>query len=327
MNKFIDRSLLGAVVLTLFAAVCWFLPLVFLPAEPQTIINVQWMGEMVHFAISPVWARVLQFLLICLFGYWWRRLLVVHQLIAIKNYLPYTLFIMLVTFNAEYTQFSIQTVILVFYMLALQMLFRIPTGNNYTIRAMNITTLLTIAATFEPEFIYMIPLFWWGFAVFNVMSWQVFFASLLGVGGIAIVMACLCYLCDRMDIIFHWIDNFPLPAIGEWFLPDKLSTQLFWIVFLLTVLIAVVRHAFSHLRLLQKVRLSHTYLVCLAIVLVLLRIGGILFPHGDLMIWLFLSSFLALFFAECRPRAATIGFILFLVAEFLTFIFHLTTLQ
>ena len=130
------------------------------------------------------------------------------QIIPVRSSMPLTVGLVMAGCIGYIQPFDESYIAAVFFILALKELIQMYHFEIQVSASFNITLLLGIAALFEPTCIWLAVLFVLGMIIFRVITQRVFLSILLGASTLVVIVGCLFWLFDSLDILTNYLVRF-----------------------------------------------------------------------------------------------------------------------
>ena len=171
-------------------------------------VQMLFMKHFVVWSLPMMWSQILGFVAMTGIMVWMMLLCNQLQIIPVRSSMPLTVGLVMAGCIGYIQPFDESYIAAVFFILALKELIQMYHFEIQVSASFNITLLLGIAALFEPTCIWLAVLFVLGMIIFRVITQRVFLSILLGASTLVVIVGCLFWLFDSLDILTNYLVRF-----------------------------------------------------------------------------------------------------------------------
>lgn len=206
---FTQPSVMNIAITLVVGAILWF---VFGQQNTTDELHPQMVSTMFmkHFVIwtLPVWVgKILGFVAMIAIMGWGVVVCENLQIIPVRSSMVFTIGLIMASTVGYIQPFDESYVAIVFFIFALKELIHMYHFETQMAAGFNIVLWLSLAALFEPEYIWLSLLFVLGMTIFRVITGRVFLSILFGIATIVVLMGSLFWLFDSIDILLTYLEN------------------------------------------------------------------------------------------------------------------------
>ncbi len=315
LKKILTPRLEWLIIPIIFSAIVWFVPYLFGAAYPQTNYPFQLFGTFTWFTLSAGWAHFIQFFCQIAIAIFLMRLCERWQLIPIRSAIPLVVGLFTMSTIAEIQFFDARMVALVLFLLAVEELFSMYSYSGEKVSVpFNIGFLITSAAFFQQEYIFLLVVFLLGMIVFSTFTVRAFCALLSGTLLPLFVFWSILFLSDNISFLYEILSKSHIHTFNQG-LPILSSSVIFGAMLLLLFLISLTSYFSVSLNFKLHTRLNF-FFINLAFILTTIWAGLFFYKFASLLIVpsMFLIVSVSFFFSTNQSKFANILFIVFLVS-------------
>ena len=205
---FTQPGLINVTITLVVAAILWFLfGRETINGTQQTAINTLFMRHYVMWSL-PVWAsKILGFIAMIGIMGWGVFICEKLQIIPVRSIMIFTIGLIMASSIGYIQPFDESYIAVVFFIFALKELIQMYHFETQASAGFNIVLWLSLAALFEPEYIWLSLLFALGMIIFRVISGRVFLSLILAVVTVVFVLGSIFWLFDSLDVLLDYIGN------------------------------------------------------------------------------------------------------------------------
>ena len=206
---FTQPSLMNVVITLVVGAVLWF---VFggqngvNESQPE-MVSTMFMKHFVLWTL-PTWVgNILGFVAMIGIMGWGVIVCENLQIIPVRSIMIFTIGLIMASTISYIQPFDESYIAIVFFIFALKELIQMYHFETQMAAGFNIVILLSLAALFEPEYMWLSLLFVLGMMIFRVITGRVFLSIIFGIATVAILVGSIFWLFDSLDILLEYLDN------------------------------------------------------------------------------------------------------------------------
>ena len=210
ITKFFTQPSLQNVAITLVVgAVLWF---VFGPQEvanesQEAVVSTMFMKHFVLWTL-PTWiGKILGFVAMIGIMGWVVYVCETLQIIPVRSIMVFTTGLIMASTISYIQPFDESYIAIIFFIIALKELIQMYHFETQMAAGFNIVLLLSLAALFEPQYVWLSLLFVLGMIIFRVITGRVFFSILFGIATVAVLLGSIFWLFDSLEIILEYLNN------------------------------------------------------------------------------------------------------------------------